>query len=127
MAPSPMRRLKSVAPKPGYRLSISWEKGGVTTVGLSPTISIGGVFSTLSDNTAFSKVRIGENQRTVEWPEPSDVDGYPIVTIDADALFCMAQDQESANLEGSMRRLLETLKALGKAAGGFPKGVMSKT
>lgn len=63
------------------------------TVDLTEMITRGGVFANLRENNNFSKVRIGENNRVLEWPIPKDNNGNPIIEIDAESLFYMASRQ----------------------------------
>jgi len=115
MADFPLRRIRSVDPKPGFRLALTWDKGASSTVDLSDMISKGGVFQPLAEKSVFAAVRIGENNRVIEWPAPADEDGDPIISIDADALFEKASRQTTKNLAGSMKLLLQTVKDAGKS------------
>jgi hypothetical protein len=111
-----LRRIKSVEPRPGYRLAISWERGPGVTVDLSEMISRGGVFADLTDKEKFSAVRIGENNRIIEWPMPEDDYGYPIISIDADALYIKSSQQNVESMATMMRTLLDTIKATPRRA-----------
>ena len=79
-------------------------------VDLSDMVSKGGVFSSLSRREAFDAVRVGESNRSVEWPQPTDELGYPLVAIDADALYAKSLRQEEAMLATSMRKITEPLR-----------------
>jgi hypothetical protein len=93
MQAQPLLRIKSVEPKPGYRLSVYLDQGPPMTIDLTQMIERGGVFASLRENDNFSKVRIGKHNRILEWPLPKDDDGYPIIEIDAESLFYMASQQ----------------------------------
>lgn len=114
MSTVPLRRIKSVEARPGYRLAIAWDRGQGSMVDLSDMISRGGVFEELSDSKKFGAVRIGENNRLVEWPAPSDELSYPLIGIDADALFEKSSHQQNDSLASSMRRMLDAVRAVGK-------------
>ena len=92
----PLRKIGSVAVQGGFRLAIGWSEGAKTVVDLADAIEQGGVFSPLSDAALFSKVRVGERGRTIEWPEPTDGSGEPLIEIDAEALMAMAMTQHPA-------------------------------
>lgn len=114
MSDRSLRRIRSVEARPGYRLAVSWDQGRVAVVDLSDMISRGGVFTKLSDKNKFALVRVGENSRIVEWPEPSDEFGYPIIEIDADALFLKSQEQEDRVLASTMRNLVDNARKIGR-------------
>lgn len=114
MSSVPLRRIKSVDPRPGYRLAISWERGPGSLVDLSEMISGGGVFQDLADAKNFNAVRIGENNRLVEWPMPVDELGYPVIGIDADALFEKSSQQQDASLASTMKKMLDAARTVGK-------------
>ena len=109
-------RIKSVEPRSNFKLAVSWDKGPRSVIDFSQDIE-NGIFSALKDPKLFERVRIGERSRTVEWPEPKDDLGYPIIEIDAESLAAMALDQR--NIE-----LVERAKAVLKAFASIvrPKG-----
>jgi len=111
-----LRKIKAVDAKPGYRLAVLWEKGPASIIDLSDMISKGGVFQALAEKQAFASVRIGENSRVIEWPSPADDEGYPIISIDADALFEKASVQTTNTLAATMKQLLQSAKGAGKSA-----------
>lgn len=121
MAETPLRRIKSVQPRPGYRLAVAWERGPGVVADLSEMVSKGGVFKDLANYETFSAVRVGENNRIVEWPFPKDELGYPSIEIDADALFEMAQEQQTKIMAASMRKLLGALRQVAKPPLKFSK------
>ena len=123
MADEVARRIKSVTARPGYRLTIGFDRGSARSVDLSDMISKGGVFSPLSDNAAFAAVRIGENSRTVEWPVPADEDGDPLIAIDADALFDKSERQQSDAMASHMRRLSNLFRNVKARPAGSPAKV----
>ncbi|MDQ2801907.1 MAG: DUF2442 domain-containing protein [Pseudomonadota bacterium] len=108
------RRIRSVEARPGYRLAVSWDQGRTGVVDLSDMISRGGVFAELADKQKFARVRIGENSRVVEWPEPEDELGYPIIEVDADALFVKLHEQQETTLAAAMRNVIETARKMGR-------------
>jgi hypothetical protein len=95
--PEALRRIKAVMPRTRHRLAITWDRPGpLTVVDLSQVIQKGGVYSELQDEAKFARVRVNARKRAIEWPEPSDELGYPIIEIDADALFEMGYEQQEA-------------------------------
>ncbi len=116
MTDAQLRRIKSVNVRPGYRLVVALERGPVVTVDLSDMISRGGVFKDLADKDIFDQVRIGENNRVVEWPIPKDDLGYPTVEIDADALFEKHLEQQNGHMASAMRKLFDTFQNLKKVS-----------
>ncbi len=113
------RKIVSVEARPGYRLAIGWGGNRHSVVDLSDMISRGGVFAALSDKDKFAAVRVGEKGRLIEWPEPADDLGHPVVEIDSSALiYKMSEQHDSA--------LLETVKsALGTLGRKSPKSAAS--
>lgn len=91
-----LRRIKSVGAKPGHRLAVVLDTGEEITVDLSDSITRGGVFAPLEDQKVFARVRVGDRRRTVEWPEPADGDGEPLIDIDAESLLHIASQQRGA-------------------------------
>ena len=67
MSDAHLLRFKAVAPKPGYKLSVQWDRGSPMIVDLSAMIGKGGVFADLQDETVFAGVRIGPRNRVIEW------------------------------------------------------------
>ena len=90
----PLLKISSIEAQGGFRLAIVWSEGAGAMVDLADAVSQGGVFSPLSDAALFSRVRIGERGRTIEWPEPEDQSGQPMIEIDAEALMAIAKAQK---------------------------------
>ena len=105
----PLRKIQFVEARKGYRVAVTLEQGPAFTVDLSEMVSAGGVFATLADQARFAAVRVGENNRLIEWPEPKDDLGYPVVEIDADALYRKALVQRTNSLADLGRAALEDL------------------
>lgn len=103
----PLRKISSVAVQGGFRLAIGWSEGAKAVVDLAGAIEQGGVFSPLSDAALFSKVRVGERGRTIEWPEPMGQSGEPLIEIDAEALAAMA------TMQSPVRRRLPVRASMG--------------
>jgi hypothetical protein len=93
----------------GDRLVLGWVGGRQSVVDLSDMISRGGVFATLSDKDKFAAVRVGEKGVLIDWPEPKDDLGYPIIEIDSPALVDKVAQQHDATLLDTVRQALETL------------------
>ncbi|MGA9869089.1 MAG: hypothetical protein WBQ75_21875, partial [Acetobacteraceae bacterium] len=51
-----------------------------------------GVFAELRNEARFARVRLNDIATAVEWPEPCDADGYPVIEIDSDALFALGTE-----------------------------------
>jgi hypothetical protein len=116
--PTP-RKILSVEARPGYRLVLGWGGGRQAIVDLSDMISRGGVFAPLSDQNKFAAVRVGEKGRLIEWPEPKDDLGYPMIEIDSAALIYKVQQQLDSTLLDTVKSAFE---ALGRKA---PKSATS--
>lgn len=116
----PPRFIRSIEAKPGYKLSIAWDRGPQATVDLTDMIQKGGVFEPLRNEKVFMEVRLSENRRKIEWPEPRDDDGEPLIDIDAEFLFHIVNEQRSKQffnkLVTTMRSLERTKKSLEKSA-----------
>jgi hypothetical protein len=109
--------LRSVEARPGYKLTVSWERGPQATIDFSETIQKGGVFAALKSPRVFAKVRIDPTRRKIEWPEPSARFGEPLIDIDAESLFEMAGEQRTTSL---LHRLWSLFHSMDKAkAKGF--------
>jgi hypothetical protein len=63
-----------------------------------------GVFTALSDREKFSAVRVGEEGRSVAWPEPTDDLGYPMIEIESSALIYKSQQQHDSTLLDTVKR-----------------------
>lgn len=116
MVSTSVMKLKSVEAKPNHKVAVVWSAGQKATIDFSRTIQKGGVFAALSDFELFQKVRIGERNRTVEWPEPRDEFGYPIIDIDAESLFAMYSAQKDAALLQQIKSIFKTLVTKAKHA-----------
>jgi hypothetical protein len=88
-----LAKIRGVEPRPNHHVVVYWAMGGQSTIDLSDKIRLGGIYAAISDAAKFRAVRVGERKRTIEWPEPSDEDGHPIIEIDAEALRFMEQHQ----------------------------------
>jgi hypothetical protein len=98
------------------RLYIAWEDGPRATLDMAPSIRKGGVFSMLENPENFNKVRIGERGRTIEWPEPADAQGYPIIDIDAESLMAMLTAQKQGELNSKINSIARSIRNAAKAA-----------
>jgi hypothetical protein len=101
-----LRRIASVAPQSDYRLAIAWDSGPSMIVSLADLIKKGGVFEVLKDREKFSAARVDERQRVIEWPEPRNDQGYPLIEIDADALYERGRGQ---GLRAAFSKLVDAL------------------
>jgi len=90
-----MRRIKSVEPKPGYRLVVTWDDVAPLVVSFVEQVKLGRIFTPLADEGIFARVRVASDRRTVEWPEPTDDDGEPLIDVDAETLLSMALEQRT--------------------------------
>ena len=113
MNETPLRRIRSVETRSGLRLAIAWDRGSPAVIDFSDMIAKGGVFAALADVSVFEAVRIGENSRIVEWPEPKDDLGYPIIEIDAESLMAKAQQQRDQKTVFDMRKIRDVLRNIG--------------
>jgi hypothetical protein len=112
MAEPALRRIKSAEARPGRRLAVAWDRGASVVIDFSDMIEKGGVFAPLADASTFNAVRVGENRRVVEWPEPKDDLGYPIIEIDAESLIAKAQQQRDRRDVLSFKKVRDALRNL---------------
>ncbi len=103
MSGTGMKRIEALEARPGFRLAVTWEDHGQQVISFVDDIRKGGVWEALRDETKFAMAHIASRRRSVEWPEPKDADGDPIIEIDADALFRMAERQK---VTGFLARLM---------------------
>jgi hypothetical protein len=96
-------RIQMVEARPHYHLIVTYDKGQRIEVDLGDMVRRGGVFKTLQDERMFSRVRIGSVGDKVEWPEPKDDFGEPIVDIDAESLWYLHAGQQRLS---AMQRLI---------------------
>jgi len=82
-------------------------------VDLSHMVQRGGIFTELRDEQKFALVRIGERNRVVEWPTPSDNLGYPIIDIDAESLYVMGAQQKAL---AGIQKLSSAVKTFEKSS-----------
>jgi hypothetical protein len=113
------RLIRNIEPKSGYKVTIAWEGSPQSTVDLTDMIQKGGVFEALRNEKVFLEARVSENRRKIEWPEPADKEGEPLIDIDAESLHYLATQQRGVSLIdrliGTMRSLDKARKALDKA------------
>jgi hypothetical protein len=91
-------RIEAIEPFGRFELRVYLFDSEPFAVDFSGTIDQGGVFSQLADMDIFRAVRIGWNNRIVEWPTPKDNEGNPIIEIDAESLRAMHEEQISSAL-----------------------------
>jgi hypothetical protein len=65
------RRIARVGPRPGNRLLVHWREGGQSLIDFSKDIASGPVWAPLRDERLFNKVRVVNDNRVSEWPEPN--------------------------------------------------------
>jgi hypothetical protein len=104
------RFIRSVEAKPGYKLTITWERGPQTTLDMTEMVQRGGVFEALKNEKVFMEVRLVGNRRKIEWPEPRDEDGEPIIDIDGESLFHIATEQAS-------QQFINQVESIGRSLG----------
>jgi hypothetical protein len=98
MSGTTWRLIKAIEPKAGHRLVVTWDDAPPLVVSFADEVRRGRIFTPLTDEATFAKVRIGEGRRTIEWPDPHDYDGHPLIDVDAETLLTMALNQRSGNL-----------------------------
>jgi hypothetical protein len=91
-----LRRLRSVEALSAHRLRVAWYDFPPMIVSLDEDVRRGGVFQSLRDEALFARVRIADDGYLIEWPEPADIEGKPVIDIDADALFALGLQQHVA-------------------------------
>ncbi len=92
-----LHRIKTVEPRSGYRLRVTWATGEQSDVDFSNDVHNGGVWSELRDERLFDQARIAFDGTVLEWPEPLHANGEPEVDIDADGLWGMAAKQGASS------------------------------
>jgi hypothetical protein len=115
--------LRAIEPKPGFRLTITWARGAQNTVDFRDTIQRGGVFAALADEKLFTRVRMTADRRKIEWPDPCDEFGEPVIDIDAESLLVMARIQSR---DSAMQRLSNAVRSFEKSREKGPTEVSSK-
>jgi len=88
-----MRKIERVVANPDYKLLVMWTDGQQMNIDLSSDIVASGVWRQLADPAVFSAVTVTSNGYAIEWPEPADDDGEPLIDIDSDGLYHMAISQ----------------------------------
>ena len=100
------RWLSSVEPQPDYRLRVTWKDGPTYTFDFRKIFGSGPAFEALlRDEALFRKVRIDEWGRTIEWPEPADEHGDPLIDFGAESLLRIALSEKNAEA-GELASLL---------------------
>lgn len=74
-----MKRISSAEPLTGNVLRLTYASGECMDVDFTETITRGGVFARLGDESYFQQVSVSKDGRFVEWPDELD--------FCADALF----------------------------------------
>ena len=80
-------RVKAIEARPGYWLAITYADGCEILVDLSDVIRRGGAFEPLQNERLFSQVAASPLGDRIEWPEPMDERGEPLICIDAASLY----------------------------------------
>jgi len=115
---NPPDRIRAVEARADYRLVVQYETGENIDISLGGAIRQGGVFEPLRDQRLFSRVRIGEARDKVEWPEPKDKFGEPMVDVDAESLWYMHADQQHMT---AFQRLVSFFKWFHSREGAKPE------
>jgi Protein of unknown function (DUF2442) len=89
-----LRTIQTAEPLPASRIRLVWDDNSDSVVDLAPVLAKGGVFTFLTDPTAFNAVAIGARGRTLVWRDPEGDE----VDLCADALWRLAHqgDVEAA-------------------------------
>lgn len=108
MATPAFPTIRSVSAQPDYKLSVTWDRGSRATIDFKKVIEEGGVFASLKNIDVFNKVKLGERNRTIVWPEPADDLGYPIIDIDAESLAAMSSEQGKESLFNAISKAVKS-------------------
>ena len=81
-----LHRIRSAVVREGRAVEIVFEDERVAVIDFTPVIARGGVFALLRDQEVFSRVAVGKDGRTLEWPGELD--------FCADALWLKAYPEE---------------------------------
>lgn len=95
MSATTWKRVTAIEPRSGYKLMVTWEDAPAMLVSLADRVKGGRIFAPLADEHVFSRARIGEHGRIVEWPEPHDAEGHPLIDVDAETLLQIALQQRT--------------------------------
>jgi hypothetical protein len=87
MIETPDIRVIATNARPDYGLAITYADGCEITVDLSDVILRGGAFKALQDKRLFSLVKPSPCGDGIEWPEPKDRHGEPLISIDAESIY----------------------------------------
>jgi len=96
MSSAIQHRIARIEPLPGFRIRIWWQAGGEGITDFSDDLARFPIWEPVRDEAQFNTVRLEEGGRQIEWPEPVDQWGYPVLEVDADGLWHMAQEQAAA-------------------------------
>jgi len=66
---------------------ITYADGCEITVDLSDVVHRGGAFKPLQDERLFSLAKPSPGGDGIEWPEPKDEHGEPLISIDAESIY----------------------------------------
>ena len=88
--------IERIEPRPGYCVLVFWKEGGQSLVDFSDDVAHGPIFETLRDERNFARVRLVNEGTVIEWPAPVRHNGEPMIDIDSDGLWHMAQAQNGA-------------------------------
>ena len=90
-------RIKAIEARPGYWLSITYADGREISVDLGDVIRRGGAFKPLQDQRLFARVKVDPLGNRIEWPEPKDEHGEPLISIDARSFYRAFNDLVERN------------------------------
>jgi hypothetical protein len=82
-----MPRVKMIEARPGYWLAVTFADGCEILVDLGDVIRRGGQFKPLQNQQLFSQATASLLGDRIEWPEPKDEHGEPLICIDAASLY----------------------------------------
>jgi hypothetical protein len=94
---APDIRVTAIEARLGYCLVITYADGREIAVDLSDVVRRGGAFKPLQDERLFSLAQVNRSGDGIEWPEPRDERGEPLIGIDAASIY-RAYDQAAAGI-----------------------------
>jgi hypothetical protein len=97
-----VRQIEQVFARPDYWLCVTWTDGQRLNIDLSHDVTAAGVWQSLADPALFQDVRIAANKCAIEWPNPSDDEGEPMIDIDSEGLHWLAVNQIKSQVAESL-------------------------
>ena len=83
--------IRTIEVGPEYWLVVIFADGRQVDIDLGDVIRRDGPFQPLRDRRLFARVRTSADGQIIEWPEPSDQNGAPLLQIDIRSLYAASE------------------------------------